>query len=73
MDYSEKEINDAINTQRLVCQKLLEIMDLQGDIDSIEMAQREAPQGRGFRTMSQVSHQIRQLTDELEGNSFCEF
>ncbi len=35
MDYSEEEINDAINTQRLVCQKLLEIMELQGDIDTL--------------------------------------
>ena len=33
MSYSEDEINDAIKTQALVCKKLLEIMDLQGDID----------------------------------------
>ena len=33
MCYSEDEINDAIKTQSLICKKLLEIMDLQGDID----------------------------------------
>lgn len=35
MSYSEDEINDAIKTQKLVCQKMLEIMDLQGDIDAL--------------------------------------
>lgn len=35
MSHSEEEINDAIKTQRLVCQKLLEIMDLQGDVDAL--------------------------------------
>ena len=35
MSYSEDEIKDAIKTQTLVCEKLLEIMELQGDIDSL--------------------------------------
>lgn len=35
MSHSEEEINDAIKTQRLVCQKLMEIMDLQGDVDAL--------------------------------------
>lgn len=35
MSHSEEEINDAIKSQRLVCKKLLEIMDLQGDVDTL--------------------------------------
>ena len=35
MSHSEEEINDAIKSQRLVCRKLLEIMDLQGDVDTL--------------------------------------
>jgi len=35
MSHSEDEVNDAIKTQRLVCEKLLAIMDLQGDIDAL--------------------------------------
>ena len=35
MSHSEEEINDAIKSQRLVCKKLLDIMDLQGDIDTL--------------------------------------
>lgn len=45
MDYSEEEINDAIKTQRLVCQKLLEIMDLQGDIDALLRDSHPSPFG----------------------------
>ena len=45
MSYSEDEINDAIKTQRLVCQKLLEIMDLQGDIDSLLRDAHPSPFG----------------------------
>ncbi len=35
MEYSEDEIRDAAKSQALVCKKLLEIMDLQGDIDAL--------------------------------------
>ena len=35
MDHSEEEIRDAIKTQNLLCQKLLEILNLQGYIDSL--------------------------------------
>lgn len=45
MDYSEEEINDAIKTQQLVCQKLLEIMDLQGDIDALLRDSHPSPFG----------------------------
>lgn len=45
MDSSEEEINDAIKTQRLVCQKLLEIMDLQGDIDALLRDSHPSPFG----------------------------
>ena len=45
MDYSEEEINDAIKSQRLVCQKLLEIMDLQGDIDALLRDSHPSPFG----------------------------
>ncbi|MBI1249034.1 hypothetical protein GC197_14480 [bacterium] len=45
MGHSEEEINDAIKTQRLVCQKLLEIMDLQGDIDSLLRDAHPSPFG----------------------------
>lgn len=45
MSYSEEEINDAIKTQRLVCQKLLEIMDLQGDIDALLRDSHPSPFG----------------------------
>lgn len=45
MSHSEDEINDAIKTQRLVCQKLLEIMDLQGDIDALLRDSHPSPFG----------------------------
>ncbi|TWT62849.1 hypothetical protein [Rubinisphaera italica] len=45
MDYSEDEVNDAIKAQRLVCQKLLEIMDLQGDIDALLRDSHPSPFG----------------------------
>ncbi|MHB0960755.1 MAG: hypothetical protein ACYC0X_32720 [Pirellulaceae bacterium] len=45
MSYSEDEINDAIRTKTLVCQKLLEIMDLQGDIDSLLRDAHPSPFG----------------------------
>jgi len=45
MGHSEEEINDATKTQRLVCQKLLEIMDLQGDIDSLLRDAHPSPFG----------------------------
>lgn len=47
MGYSEEKINDAIKTQRLVCQKLLEIMDLQGDIDALLRDSHPSPFGSG--------------------------
>lgn len=45
MSHSEDEINDAIKTQRLVCQKLLEIMDLQGDVDALLRDSHPSPFG----------------------------
>ena len=45
MSYSEDEIDDAIKTQALVCKKLLEIMDLQGDIDSLLRDAHPSPFG----------------------------
>ena len=45
MSHSEDEINDAIKTQRLVCQKLLEIMDLQGDVDALLRDNHPSPFG----------------------------
>lgn len=45
MDYSEEEIDDAIKTQHLACQKLLEIMDLQGDIDALLRDSHPSPFG----------------------------
>jgi hypothetical protein len=45
VDYSEEEIKDAANAQRLVCQKLLEIMDLQGDIDALLRDSHPSPFG----------------------------
>ena len=45
MSHSEEEINDAIKSQRLVCQKLLEIMDLQGDIDALLRDSHPSPFG----------------------------
>ena len=45
MDYSEDEVNDAIKAQRLVCQKLLEIMDLQGDVDALLRDSHPSPFG----------------------------
>jgi hypothetical protein len=45
VDHSEDEINDAIKTQRLVCQKLLQIMDLQGDIDALMRDSHPSPFG----------------------------
>jgi hypothetical protein len=45
MSHSEEEINDAIKTQRLVCQKLLEIMDLQGDVDALLRESHPSPFG----------------------------
>ncbi len=45
MEHSEDEINDAIKTQRLVCQKLLEIMDLQGDVDALLRDSHPSPFG----------------------------
>ena len=45
MSHSEDEIDDAIKTQRLVCQKLLEIMDLQGDVDALLIDSHPSPFG----------------------------
>lgn len=45
MNHSEDEINDAIKTQRLVCEKLLQIMDLQGDIDALLRDEHPSPFG----------------------------
>jgi len=45
MSYSEDEINDAIKTERLVCEKLLAIMDLQGDIDALLRDSHPSPFG----------------------------
>ena len=45
MSHSEEEINDAIKTQRLVCEKLLAIMDLQGDIDALLRDSHPSPFG----------------------------
>lgn len=45
MSHSEDEINDAIKTQRLVCQKLLDIMDLQGDVDALLRDSHPSPFG----------------------------
>ncbi len=45
MSHSEDEINDAIKTQALVCKKLLEIMDLQGDIDACLRDKHPTPFG----------------------------
>ena len=45
MSHSEDEINDAIKTQSLVCKKLLEIMDLQGDIDACLRDKHPTPFG----------------------------
>lgn len=45
MSHSEDEINDAIKTQRLLCQKLLQIMDLQGDIDALLRDSHPSPFG----------------------------
>ena len=45
MSHSEDEINDAIKTQRLVCQKLLQIMDLQGDVDALLRDSHPSPFG----------------------------
>jgi hypothetical protein len=45
MSHSEDEIDDAIKTQRLVCQKLLEIMDLQGDVDALLRDNHPSPFG----------------------------
>ena len=45
MSHSEEEIKDAIKAQRLICQKLLEIMDLQGDIDALLRDEHPSPFG----------------------------
>lgn len=45
VSYSDDEINDAIKTQTLVCEKLLQIMDLQGDIDSLLRDAHPSPFG----------------------------
>ena len=45
MSRSDEEIDDAIKSQRLVCQKLLEIMDLQGDIDTLLRDSHSSPFG----------------------------
>ena len=45
VSYSEDEVNDAIKTQALVCKKLLEIMDLQGDIDACLRDKHPTPFG----------------------------
>lgn len=47
MSHSEEEINDAIKSQRLVCKKLLEIMDLQGDVDTLLRDVHRSPFGSG--------------------------
>lgn len=35
MDFSEEEIRAAVKAQALICEKLLQILDLQGDIDKL--------------------------------------
>lgn len=51
MGYTEDEINDAIKTQKLVCQKLREIMDLQGDVDALLRDSHPSPFGSAkFKT-----------------------
>ena len=45
MSNPEDEIKDAIKAQRLVCQKLLEIMDLQGDVDALIRDSHPSPFG----------------------------
>lgn len=35
MGYSDEDIEDAAKAQKLVCEKLLEIMELQADIDTM--------------------------------------
>ena len=45
MSHSEDEIEDAIKTQKLLCQKLLQIMDLQGDIDALLRDSHPSPFG----------------------------
>ena|GEM_PF-666647 len=47
MSHSEEEINDAIKSQRLVCKKLLDIMDLQGDVDTLLRDVQRSPFGSG--------------------------
>jgi len=47
LSHSEEEINDAIKSQRLVCKKLLEIMDLQGDVDTLLRDVHRSPFGSG--------------------------
>ena len=45
MDFSEEQVEDARKTQRLICQKLLEIIDLQGDIDALLRDNHPSPFG----------------------------
>ncbi len=45
MGVSDEELKDAARRQRLVCEKLLEIMDLQGDIDVLMRDKHPSPFG----------------------------
>jgi hypothetical protein len=45
MEHSEEEIKDAARKQELVRKKLLEIMDLQGDIDTLLRDNSPSPFG----------------------------
>lgn len=46
MDFSEDEIRDAGRTAGVLCNKLLEIMDLQADIDTLLRGDQPTPFGR---------------------------
>lgn len=46
MDFSEDEIRDAERTAGVLCNKLLEIMDLQADIDTLLRGDQPTPFGR---------------------------
>lgn len=47
MDYSEDEIRDAERTAEVLCKKLLEIMELQADIDTLLRGDEPTPFGAG--------------------------
>ena len=46
MDYSEEEKRDAERTAGVLCNKLLEMMDLQADIDTLIRGDKPTPFGR---------------------------